>query len=161
MAERESTNPKDAIGRSKPSLHLIPSAALIHEAVVMGLGAKKYGPYNWRGKDVSAVVYISAALRHIFQYLDREDVDPESNASHLGHARACLGILLDAMELNKLVDDRPPKGPAADLLKRFTLTNYEKPKPTDPELVSNDPLFSNRDPILGSSNPGSYDSVLD
>lgn len=122
--EKVSTNPKDKLGRAKPPLHLIPSSALIHEAVVMGLGANKYGPYNWRDKTVAATVYIAAAQRHLLQYLDGENTDPESGASHLAHARACLGIILDATENNNLVDDRPIKGKASELLNRFTQQPY-------------------------------------
>jgi hypothetical protein len=41
-------NPKDAIGDTKTPLHLVPKVAVAAMAWVMGLGAKKYGPYNWR-----------------------------------------------------------------------------------------------------------------
>jgi hypothetical protein len=105
---------------------------MIEEAVVMGLGAAKYGPYNWRDQTVAARVYLGAALRHIMQELDGEDLDPESGASHAAHARACLGIYLDAKAQGTLVDDRPVKGKAAELMKKFT--NFTKPesKPTPP-----------------------------
>lgn len=116
----ESTNPKDKIGRTKPPLHLIPPAAEVQEAVVMGLGASKYGPFNWRDHSVAASVYIAAAKRHIAQWFDGQNIDPESGAGHLAHARACLGILLDAEAIGKLVDDRPPAGDAAGLIQRLT-----------------------------------------
>ena len=115
-----STNPKDRIGKTKPPLHLIPSGAMIQEAQVMKLGAAKYGPYNWRDESVSATVYVSAMQRHMLAWLDGEDLDPESGASHLAHARACAGILLDAESVGNLVDDRPTKGAASELLARFT-----------------------------------------
>lgn len=118
----ESTNPKDKIGKSKPSIHLIPPVALIEEAVVFGLGASKYGPYNWRTTTVSAEVYVSAALRHILSWQDRQDIDPESGSTHLAHARACLAILIDAESEGRLVDDRPPGGTAAALIIRRTTT---------------------------------------
>jgi len=118
----ESTNPKDLLGRLKPPLHLIPPAAEIAEAVVMGLGAKKYGgPYNWRTSHVRATVYVAAAKRHIAQWLDGQDDDAESGVSHLAHARACLGILLDALATGHLVDDRPPPGAAHALIERHTV----------------------------------------
>ena len=41
--DREAENPKDRVGDTKPPLHLIPPSAEILEAVVMGLGARKYG----------------------------------------------------------------------------------------------------------------------
>ena len=113
-------NPKDRIGQQKPPLHLIPPAAEIAESLVMALGAKKYGPFNWRSAKVKASVYVAAARRHILQWFDGQDDDPESSVSHLAHARACLGILLDAMATGHLVDDRPPAGGASDLIKHFT-----------------------------------------
>ena len=45
---RPDDNPKSAFGVKKPPLHLIPPAALAHEAMAMADGAAKYGPYNWR-----------------------------------------------------------------------------------------------------------------
>ena len=115
-----SENPKDRIGATKPPLHLIPPAAEILEAVVMGLGAAKYGPFNWRTANVKATIYIAAAKRHLVQWLDGQDDDPESGVSHLAHARACLGILLDALATGHLVDDRPAPGVAAALVERHT-----------------------------------------
>jgi hypothetical protein len=115
-------NPKTAYGIKKPSLAKIPPAALIHLAVVMGLGAKKYGAYNWRETQVAASVYLDAADRHILSWLDGESIDPESGASHLAHAMACLAIILDAEACGCLVDDRPPAGAAAALIRRFSET---------------------------------------
>lgn len=114
-------NPKDRIGAHKPPLHLIPPAAEILEAVVMGLGAKKYGPFNWRTTNVKASIYVAAARRHLAQWLDGQDDDPESGVSHLAHARACLGILLDAAATGHLVDDRPQPGAASALIEQHTL----------------------------------------
>ena len=119
-ASQISNNPKDAIGDTKPDLSLIPSAMLIETAGVMGLGARKYGPYNWRENKVRARVYIAAAQRHLLQYLDGDDTDIESGFSHLAHAAACCGIVLDAAALDRLVDDRPIKGAATALLTKHT-----------------------------------------
>lgn len=116
----ESENPKDRIGQTKPPLHLIPPAAEVLEAVVMGLGARKYGAFNWRSAKVRATVYIAAAKRHLAQWLDGENNDAESGVSHLAHARACLGILLDAQVTGNMVDDRPPPGVATVLIEQHT-----------------------------------------
>ena len=113
-------NPKDRVGAGKPPLHLIPPAAEILEAVVMGLGARKYGEFNWRTSKVRATVYIAAAKRHLAQWLDGQDDDPESGVSHLAHARACLGVLLDAIATGNVIDDRPPAGPGAALIQKHT-----------------------------------------
>lgn len=118
-------NPKDRIGADKPPLDLIPPAAEILESLVMRLGAEKYGPCNWRHTKVRASIYVAAARRHIAQWLDGEDDDPESGVSHLAHARACLGILLDAIATDHVVDDRPPAGVASELIDLLTRSPVE------------------------------------
>lgn len=120
MHDSASTNPKDRVGRNKPPLDLIPPSAEILEGAVMRLGARKYGPYNWRRQKVRASVYIAAARRHLAQWLDGEDLDAESQVSHLAHARACLGILIDAIATDCVMDDRPPGGAATELIGRLT-----------------------------------------
>ncbi len=122
------TNPKDRVGCRKPPLHLIPPAAEIAEAVVMGLGAAKYGPYNWRTETIRATIYIAAARRHLAQWLDGEDDDAESGVSHLAHARATLGILLDAITNEKVIDDRPPPGAASALIAYHTKSGEDNSK---------------------------------
>jgi hypothetical protein len=107
-------NPKSIFGVKKPPLALIPSSALVHCARAFKDGAIKYGPYNWRDKDVSAMVYLNAAERHIRQYLDGERKDIKSLVHHLGHAMACCAIILDAETCGVLIDDRPK---ALDLTK--------------------------------------------
>lgn len=120
--EDESTgaNPKDRAGSRKPPLHLIPAAAEIAESLVMGHGAAKYGPFNWRSEKVRATVYIAAARRHLAQWLDGDDDDRESGVSHLAHARASLGILLDAIATGNVIDDRPPAGVASEWIFKYT-----------------------------------------
>lgn len=114
------TNPKSAFGMKKPPMHLIPQTALVQLAGVMELGAKKYQPYNWRTSSVAATVYVSAALRHIAQYLDGENIDEESGESHISHAMACCAILLDAAATGNLIDDRPKPSNIGALIKERT-----------------------------------------
>lgn len=116
MTPKAGINPKDSVGAKRLSLHLVPSASIIHEALAMTEGALKYGPFNWRTKAVQAMLYIGAALRHIEKWVDREDCDPKTLVHHLGNAKASLGIILDALETGNLQDDRPEKGPAPRLL---------------------------------------------
>lgn len=113
-------NPKDALGLAKPDLSLVPPAALLHTASAMMDGAAKYGPYNWRENAVLARVYVSAAMRHLQQFLDGEDIDPTSGVHHLGHASACCAILLDARETGNLSDDRPKPGAAGGMMRRWS-----------------------------------------
>lgn len=114
-------NPKDRIGQTKVPMNLIPSASKIHQAMAMADGAKKYGPYNWRENRVKVSIYVAAAMRHIEKFWDGQDFDEESGAHELGHALACLGIILDAMENDCAEDDRPAPGNAAELLRRLTV----------------------------------------
>jgi dATP/dGTP diphosphohydrolase len=127
----DSQNPKDLLGATKPSLHLVPPAALIHMAKAMEFGASKYGPYNWRDKKVHMTVYIAAAMRHLMSLLDGENVAQDSGVHHGAHAAACMGIILDALECNCLVDDRPKAGCAAALIDRLTVKKSADPEPTD------------------------------
>lgn len=110
-------NPKTAQGAKKPDLSLVPPVALLELAGVMSLGAAKYGPYNWREKTVSSRVYTAAAMRHILQWQDGEDIDPESGESHLAHAMACLAIIIDATHIERLNDNRPLPGAASKFVR--------------------------------------------
>lgn len=117
VASTAGVNPKDAVGQKKAPLHLIPVAALAAEAGAFRDGVRKYGAANWRTTGVQASVYIAAALRHISLWYDGgEDVASDSKVKHLGHARACLGIVLDAEACGTLTDDRPPAVPGLEAI---------------------------------------------
>lgn len=89
----------------KADLSLVPLIAIESEARALGFGEKKYGRYNYtQGFDVSRLT--AAALRHIYAYNNGQDIDPESGLHHLGHARACLAMLLHCHELGTLRDNR-------------------------------------------------------
>lgn len=113
-------NPKAAFGAAKPSLALIPGPAMVEMAGVFELGAVKYGPFNWRKTKVEAMTYANAALRHLMSWLDGEDVDPESGKTHLAHAMASLGIVVDALHTDQLIDNRPTSGATARLIRENT-----------------------------------------
>ena len=100
-------NPKTAAGAVKPSFDAIPVSALIPLGQAMADGKKKYGLTNWREKPVSTSVYYNAMLRHLFSFWDGEDTAEDSGVHHLGHAMACMAIILDARSAGKLNDDRP------------------------------------------------------
>lgn len=114
-------NPKTAFGIKKVNLALNPPAALIYMALGFMDGAAKYGPYNWRENEVSAMIYVAALKRHLEAWLDGEEVAEDSGKPHLAHLLACAAILVDALETGNLVDDRPKPGAAAALLKKWTV----------------------------------------
>ena len=114
---------------TKPPISLVSPIALIHCAMAMKNGAVKYGPYNWRDEKVSASIYIDAAMRHLLDWADGEEVADDSKVHHLGHAMACCAILMDAQAVNQLVDDRHKSGLVPALLASLT---EKKPAETAP-----------------------------
>ena len=83
----------------------MPPAAKEAIVRVLMLGAKKYGPYNWRNYPVKLSVYLDAAERHIEAIRRGNHIDEESGQPHAAHAAACLAIILDATHTGHLVND--------------------------------------------------------
>ena len=165
MSDR--TNPKDLMGCKKvPMLSVIPPASIIYEGLAMRYGAHLapkadgtlgYGPFNWRENNVVASIYVDACMRHLMSWVDGEANASDSDVPHLGHAKACLGILADAIENGNLVDDRPSPGPAARLLEQHKVekepTMQEVITAVHDELVSSRPFMPRMD--AGCSGAGS------
>lgn len=105
-------NPKDLVGAKKVSTTKLPAVAILHGSRAMMDGARKYNSYNWRDNKVQATVYLDACERHLMSWREREEKAPDSGVHHLGHAIACLAILLDAQETGNLIDNRPENGQA-------------------------------------------------
>ena len=116
----DKANPKDVFGEAKVHLGLLPAAGKIHGALAMQSGSKKYGPYNWRESNVRMTIYLDAIERHLLALRDGEDLAQDSGVSHLGHIISSASIILDAQATNTLIDDRPPAGPCAKILKEYT-----------------------------------------
>jgi hypothetical protein len=110
------TNPKQAFGDTKLPLHLWPETATIEGALACLEGKLKYGRCNWREAGVLASTYYAAARRHLIAWFEGEETAADSGVSHLGHALACLAILVDAKANGKLIDDRQ-YAPAGGYLK--------------------------------------------
>lgn len=119
-------NPKAAIGATKVPLHLVPPSAKHFLALALEDGAKKYGPFNWRlSEGVSLSTYKAASERHWDALWDGEDLARDSLVHHLAHAMACCAIVLDALTVGKLIDDRPPKGATPTLQDEYLLRRAE------------------------------------
>jgi hypothetical protein len=121
----EGVNPKDLLGVKKSPLRFVPPSLMVAVAPVLALGAAKYGEkdadggsrgVNWRQYPVKQMIYLEAALRHLFAVIDGEDLDPESGQPHEAHAAACLAIIIDARANGTMFDDRPIPGPVTKLL---------------------------------------------
>jgi len=122
-------NPKDLIGSKKvPSYSVVPMTGMIYEAAAFIDGAEKYGPFNWREEPVSALVYLDALDRHMKAWGAGQDIDPKSGKPHLGHAKACLAILIDAFETGNLIDDRHKDEVVVRLLDQY---DRSQPPPTE------------------------------
>lgn len=102
------SNPKDAVGSGKLPLGLVPQSGIAYEALAFMEGGLKYGAHNYRAIGVRASIYHDACLRHIMKWWNGQDEDPKTRIHHLGSARACLNVILDAGLMGKLTDDRPP-----------------------------------------------------
>lgn len=126
QATTKDTNPKDLVGQTKAQMWLAPPAGKIAMVEAFMDGAKKYEPYNWREKGVRSTVYVSAIERHLMDYIDGQDLASDSQVHHLGHIMACCAILLDAISLGNIVDDRPSKGRASEILEEVHKKNEAK-----------------------------------
>lgn len=114
------TNPKDAIGSNKLPVHLWPETATLLGSLAFMDGALKYGRSNFRAIGVRSSIYYDAARRHLAAWFEGEDVDPDSGVPHLGHALACIAILVDAEAAGKLNDDRMHPGGYRKLVSALT-----------------------------------------
>lgn len=103
------TNPKDAIGSTKPPIANVPLSVMSEVGMALAEGQWKYGGYNWRVIGVRASVYWDATFRHLKAFWEGEDTDPDSQLSHVTKAISALTVLRDAMIQDNWTDDRPPR----------------------------------------------------
>lgn len=89
----------------KPDLTLIPTEAIYQMGQAFTYGSKKYKRHNYR-LGMNSSRQLAAALRHIYQHLDGEDLDPESGHSHLGHALASIAMAVYTLANHPQLDDR-------------------------------------------------------
>ncbi len=104
----------------KPAVAFIPKAAMFAEGQAFAYGAKKYADWNYK-KGIPVTKTIAAAIRHLMQFMDGEELDfdpscdqcvdhsscdKHSWAHHLGCARANIAIALDTLEHHSELDDR-------------------------------------------------------
>jgi hypothetical protein len=105
------TNPKDTIGIKKLSFSCLPWRVLTGVALALMEGAAKYGRHNYRSVGVRASVYFDAVVaRHLTDWWEGVDIDPDSGLNHIDKAIAGLMVMRDSMLQGNFVDDRPPRG---------------------------------------------------
>lgn len=125
----QGTNPKDNLGLAKVPLSLIPRSAKVLMAMGLGIGAIKYGEYNWRVSKVRLRVYLEALERHADALLDGEDLDPDTGLPHIAFILATSAIIADATfgTTNGSIDDRPLPGNGGKLIQQYNnwLKNWQ------------------------------------
>jgi hypothetical protein len=124
-------NPKDRVGSKKLPYWVVPQTAIMHLTMGMRDGGYKYGPFNFRETRVVAEIYLDAARRHLTMWEAGEEYADDSNVHHLGHAMACLAILIDTMEHGKLIDNRPKSPEVIALMKRLHTQIAEEKRDPD------------------------------
>jgi hypothetical protein len=73
----------------KPALDLIDAHFLEDVGHVLGFGARKYEPDNWK-RGMALGKCLAGVLRHTFAILRGEYADPETGLSHAAHATCGL-----------------------------------------------------------------------
>lgn len=109
MSDTKPSNPKEAFGDAKMPMDLLPDTATVQFNLAFLEGALKYGQYNWRVAGVKTSTYVRAIRRHLAKFWNGQDHDPLTLVHELASVGACCAILLDAIVVGKLNDDRPPR----------------------------------------------------
>jgi hypothetical protein len=74
---------------------LLPPEALKATVEILTFGAEKYEPDNWKYVPDSKRRYFDALQRHLWDWKNGEQNDPESGKNHLAHALCCLMFMLE------------------------------------------------------------------
>jgi hypothetical protein len=132
LDDAKPTNPKDMVGVRKAPMSTVPASVLAEIGVAMLEGASKYGRHNYRAVGVRGSVYYDGTMRHLMDWWEGQDLDPDSGMSHITKAITSLVVLRDAMIQGKFTDDRPPRSrefypalnaAAADIIDRYADRN--------------------------------------
>lgn len=98
----------------KPATDLLPALPLLKTALVFGFGKIKYtkgkqsGAYNYRkGKGLNWSRMYGAEMRHMLEWWNGREKDPETGMHPIYHALCELLMIADCIETKSGVDDRP------------------------------------------------------
>lgn len=144
------SNPKYSEGVKKAPLHCIPSGPIYELGLAMFEGSRKYGRHNYRAIGVRASTYYDAAMGHIKDWWEGEDIDPDSGLHHLIKAAACLLVVRDSMLMGNFSDDRPLRYPEkhgrSDFNEQVKEIVKKYPDCVEPYLESNKDKRSEKTP---------------
>ena len=93
----------------KPQWGLLPWEEVEDIVKVLTLGSLKYSRDNWMRVPDLENRYFDALMRHLIAYRKGEQLDPESQLSHLSHAACCLLFIQWGEKQRKAKDNLPPK----------------------------------------------------
>lgn len=79
---------------------LVPFSALEGMVKVLEYGCLKYSPHNWK-KGLSVIQICESLQRHLYAFLEGEDIDEESGLHHKDH------ILCNALFLSWMLENKP------------------------------------------------------
>jgi hypothetical protein len=91
--------------KGKRQWSLVDFEALESMVQVLEMGAEKYSPFNWK-KGHPTTQLCESLLRHVFAYMQGEDLDKESGLPHIAHAQVNLMFLSYVMKHKPELDDR-------------------------------------------------------
>jgi hypothetical protein len=98
--------------KGKPPLTLVPNALTYGAAQAFAFGCTKYAKGNYLNTGLPLCDLADSVLRHVTEWKERNEKDPESGLPVLFHAAAALGMLLQTIEfieakkLPATLDDR-------------------------------------------------------
>lgn len=95
-------------GAKDAKYNLIPVGALEELAKLYGFGATKYAPRNWE-KGYEFSLSYDALQRHANQWWGGENVDKETQLSHLASVAWHAFTLMTLLQTHPEMDDRPKK----------------------------------------------------
>lgn len=98
-----STGTKNDCG--KPPVDLISPYAILGTATVLGFGAIKYAPNNWR-KGLAWTRILGAIGRHYLELMLGKDIDSESGLPIVDHLACEVMFLQEFYRTRKDLDDR-------------------------------------------------------
>jgi hypothetical protein len=130
IANITGNNPKDRFGLAKVPFSLIPSTSLVLMAMGLKIGARKYGPFNWRVESVQGRIYLEAALRHLLLLLDGEDYDRDTGLHHGAFVLSTMAIFIDTLVHGRQIDNRALPGRTGDLVHFFNDMPGSEKSPT-------------------------------
>jgi hypothetical protein len=95
----------DRFNDGKANWGLVDWDALLPMVKVLEYGCIKYDTNNWK-KGIPYVSTMESMLRHVYSFMNGEDIDPESGEAHVGHILCNAMFLSYYYQYKKEFDDR-------------------------------------------------------